>query len=126
MILKFIGSHLRRKNQSNDHTASIGSILVDMGRITKAQLEDVVSHQSQSNDALLSVELQRRGWVDVGDVIKAMSIQDQLRTGHEAIAKVEITRARLTDAKAASGALRQETARVIPMLRPLAAEAKAG
>lgn len=107
---------LRSKKQSKpvvmpppspfDDPASIGNILLTLGKITKEQLFAAVGRQAQFNEALLGALLREMGVINADDIAQAMKIQEKMRKGDELAAALDVLDAKTADFKKCQDELR--------------------
>jgi hypothetical protein len=102
-------------------TASIGKILVDAGRISSDQLQEVTVSQKHITERVISDEILRRGWVDEEDMKRARSIQAKIQAGDEMRAQIEITQMRLSEALRVEKNLKAVVRTTMPMLTAMSA-----
>ncbi len=92
-----------------DDPASLGNILMSLGKITKEQLFAAVGRQAQFNEALLGALLREMGIIGADDIAQALKIQEKMRSGEQLSAALDVL-----DAKTAEfGKCQGELAKVI-------------
>lgn len=101
--------------------ASIGKTLVDAGRISSDQLQEVTISQKHITERVISDEILRRGWVDEEDMKRARSIQAKIQAGDEMRAQIEITQMRLSEALRVEKNLKAVVRTTMPMLTAMSA-----
>ena len=89
MLLKKSKTPTAQENPYTD-PFSIGTVLLKLGKITRAQLDCAVTQRAQLDELVLGAVLKQMGYVSELDLMHACKIQAEFRKGNSMSAELDI------------------------------------